>query len=264
MAGGGDGGDGHDKRRGNGNGNGNAADGPDALQTHETLAAPAGAGRAADPGNAPPGVLELAGACARFVEARYGVALDFDPDTLSLLDQWVRDARDEAADKPEVAQLVQSAAGAYLGEVIRRQFGGFWDVGGSEGSPTLADVAEWRLQLAPAYCSFNPIGMVREALFLEPQDGWHAHFELDPAEAESIEARLAALPEVEEDDYYAPSTRYDVVCIVIDALRDGLRARGLGDVTFGPEDYDRSEHGESSGSAARLAAPPKPRNGGSN
>jgi hypothetical protein len=183
---------------------------------------------------APAQVLDLAEACARFVKARYGVGLDFDPDTLALLDQWVRDARDDAKEKPEAIELVQSAAGAYLGEVIRRQFGGSWDV-------VHGDFAEWRLQLAPVFCSFNPVGMIREALLLESQDGWHAHFELDPAEAESIEARLAALPQVDEDDYYAPSTRYDVVCIVVDALRDGMRARGLGDVTFGPEDYARTE-----------------------
>jgi hypothetical protein len=180
---------------------------------------------------APAHVLELAGACTRFVQARYGVALDFDPDTLSLLDQWVHDAR-EAREEGPTMDLVQAAAGAYIGEVIRRQFGGTWHA--PEGFGTWAD---WRLCLAPVYCAFNPIGMAREALLLEPQDGWHAHFELDPAEADAVEARLAALPQVEENEYYAPSTRYDVVCIVVDALRESLRARGLGDVSFTAEDY---------------------------
>jgi hypothetical protein len=203
-----------------------------------------GAGEA----EAPAHVLELAHGCVHFVQARYGVALDFDPDTLSLLDQWVsdaRDARDESAERqpattggaspPQNAptvELVQAAAGAYLGEVIRRQFGGTWHA--PEGFGTWAD---WRLCLAQVYCAFNPIGMAREALLLAPQDGWHAHFELDPAEADAVHARLAALPEVEETEYYAPSTRYDVVCIVVEALRESLRARGLGDVTFTAEDY---------------------------
>jgi hypothetical protein len=185
--------------------------------------------RGGEAGEAPHAVLELAGACARFVQTRYGIALDFDPDTLSLLDQWLRDARQEAAEKPEAVELVQTAAGAYLGEVIRRQFGGTWFAEG--------DYADWRLQLEPVYCSFNPIGMAREALTLESQEGWHAHFELDPGEAEAVEARLAALPQVEEEDFYAPSTRYDIVCIVVDALREEMRSHGTGDVTFGPEDY---------------------------
>ena len=62
--------------------------------------------------------------------------------------------------------------------------------------------------------------MVREALLLRGAEGWHAHFELDPGERELIEARLAALPEVSEDEYYAPSTRFDVVNIVVEALRE--------------------------------------------
>jgi hypothetical protein len=197
----------------------------------------------ADTGKPPAHVLELALGCVRFVEARYGVALDFDPDTLGLLDQWVSDARDaeggehgatsgEVSPGSPTVELVQAAAGAYLGEVIRRQFGGTWHA--PEGFGTWAD---WRVCLAPVYCAFNPIGMAREALTLEPQDGWHAHFELDPAEADAVHARLAALPEVGEKEYYAPSTRYDVVCIVVEALRESMRARGLGDVAFTAEDY---------------------------
>jgi hypothetical protein len=176
-----------------------------------------------------PQVDELASACVRYIASRYGVTLDFDPDTLSFVDQWVRDARADLKNRAEVIDLVQSAAGAYLGEVVRRQLGARWF---AEGDPS-----GWRLYLSTVYCAFNPIGMVREALLLEPAEGWHAHFELDPGEKEAIEARLDALPQVEDEEYYLPSTRYDVVSIVFDALREGLRARGLADVRFTPDDY---------------------------
>jgi hypothetical protein len=184
----------------------------------------------ADP---PAEVAELSQACVRFVAMRYGLTLDYRPDTLSLVDQWVRDAREELgrAKATEIVELIQSAAGAYLGEVIRRDRGARW--------VTPADRAEWRLCMSTVYCAFNPIGMAREALLLEPAEGWHAHFELDPGESEAIEARLQALPDVEEEEYYAPSTRYDVVTIVFEALREGLRSRGLADVRFTPEDYGR-------------------------
>jgi hypothetical protein len=179
--------------------------------------------------DAPPQVGELAAACVRFVATRYGTMLDFEPETLSLVDQWVRDARLELKARPEAADLVQSAAGAYLGEVIRRAFGARWFAEG--------DHSGWRLYLSTVYCAFNPLGMVREALLGEPAEGWNAHFELDPGERDAIEARLAALPPVDEDEYYAPSTRFDVVSIVVEALRDGMRARGLADVRFTPDDY---------------------------
>jgi hypothetical protein len=183
---------------------------------------------------APPAqVSDLAGACVRFVAAKYGATLDFQPDTLSFLDQWLRDARAEAPDSPQAAELVQSAAGAYLGEVIRRHFGAEWYAEGH--------YADWRLYLTAVYCAFNPMGMTREALLLGEAEGWHAHFELDPGEKDAVLARLAALPEVDEDEYFAPSTRFDVVSIVVDALRETLRSHGLGDVTFSPDDYGSLE-----------------------
>jgi hypothetical protein len=186
----------------------------------------------------PPGaVAELAAACVRFVATRYGIHLDFTPDTLSLVDQWLRDARGELkerrrlqADAASLEDLVQGAAGAYLGEVVRRRFGGVWLTDGEQ--------PDWRVCMTHVYCAFNPIGMAREALLLGEADGWHAHFELDLGDREEIDARLAALPEVREDEFYAPSTRFDVVNIVVDALRDKMRASGLGDVQFGPEDYE--------------------------
>ena len=182
-------------------------------------------------GPPPAQVAELAAACARFVATRYGAALDFAPDTLSFVDHWLREARVDLVERPEAAEVVQASAGAYLGEVIRGAFGGHWVAEGHH--------SEWRLELERVYCAFNPIGMAREALLLEPAEGWHAHFELDPGEREAIDARLAALPQVDDEEFYAPTTRFDVVSIVFEALRDGMRARGLADVRFTPDDYER-------------------------
>lgn len=183
------------------------------------------------PEPAPLAVDEFAKACVRFVAARYGTMLDYSPDTLSLLDQWLRDARAELRVRPEAVEVVQSAAGAYLGEVVRRQFGANWVADG--------EVSGWRLCLSTVYCAFNPIGMAREALLLEPAEGWHAHLDLDPGEKESVESRLEALPQATEDEYYMPTTRFDVLWIVVDALRAGMQARGLDDVRFELEDYRR-------------------------
>lgn len=203
------------------------AAGDDAAPTEATAERGPDPDSTADP---PLGVAELAAACVRFVATRYGVVLDFSPETLSLLDQWVRDAHIDAQGSHEAVELVQSAAGAYLGEVIRRQFGGQWFADG--------EVSGWRLYLSTVYCAFNPIGMVREALLLAPSEGWHAHFELDPGEKDAVEARVGVLPPAPDEEYYAPSTRFDVLSIVVDALRAGMRSRGLDDVRFAPQDYE--------------------------
>ena len=70
-------------------------------------------------------------------------------------------------------------------------------------------------------------------------EGWHAHIEVDEAEKEDIDRRLHALPEVEADEFYAPSTRFDVIALAVEALRARMLANGLGDVRFGPEDYKK-------------------------
>lgn len=180
----------------------------------------------------PPPVAELCAACMRFVASKYKVALDGTPDTLSLLDQYVRDAREAHVERPETLDLLAPAIGAYLGEVMRQALGqarGEWDAQG--------DYAAWRLWFANVYLAFNPIGMAREAITMTESEGWHAHLELDPAEREEIEARLSAIPDIEEDEYYLPSTRLEVVTIVVETLRARAEQSGTADVQFSRDDY---------------------------
>jgi hypothetical protein len=175
-------------------------------------------------------VAELCAACIRFVASKYKVSLDGTPETLSLVDQYVRDAREAVKERPESIDVVAPAVGAYLGEVMRQMFRAEW---WAEG-----DFDAWRLYFSRVYVAFNPIGMAREAITMTEEPGWHAHLVLDPGEREAIEERLAAMPEVEEDEYYLPTTRLDVITIVVETLRARAEASGTGDVTFTKDDYD--------------------------
>ena len=47
----------------------------------------------------------------------------------------------------------------------------------------------------------------------------------------------AAMPEVDEEEYYLPTTRLDVVTGIVETLRARAEESGMGDVTFTPEDY---------------------------
>lgn len=178
----------------------------------------------------PAPIADLVAACVRYVATRYGVPLDFTSDTLSLIDQYVRDARAELAVRPETLDLVSGTIGAYLGEVIRREHGGYWL---AEGDPST-----WRVQLSRVFLAFNPVGMAREALTGEEAEGFGAHLQLDEAEKEAVEARLAAMPEADESEYFLPTTRHEVVAIAASALRAKMEASGLGDVRFSPDDYE--------------------------
>jgi hypothetical protein len=192
-------------------------DAPDPEPEPEALPAP------------PPAVAELVAACMRFVATKYKVALDGTPDTLSLVDQYVREAREAYKARPESIDLVAPAVGAYLGEVMRQELDAEWFVDGSHES--------WRLYFHNVYLAFNPIGMAREAITMEESVGWHGHLELDPAERQLIEERLAVMPHVDEDEYYLPTTRFDVLMVVVETLLARAEASGTDDVRFSRDDY---------------------------
>lgn len=177
----------------------------------------------------PPAVAELCAAAMRFVASKYKVALDGTPDTLSLLDQYVREAREAYQERPESIEVVAPAVGAYLGEVMRQTFKAEWFADGDHGG--------WRLYFTNVYLAFNPLGMGREAISMQDEPGWNAHLQLDPGEREEIEQRLAAMPEVDEEEYYLPTTRFDVIAGIAETLRARAEASGTGDVTFEPDDY---------------------------
>ena len=178
----------------------------------------------------PPQVAELVAACMRFVATKYKVALAGSPDTLSLVDQYIREARTAYEARPESIDLVAPAVGAYLGEVMRQEFDAEWFADGSHES--------WRLYFHPVFLAFNPVGMAREAITMKEEEGWNAHLTLDPAEREAIEERLAVMPDVDEDEYYLPTTKFDVITVVVETLLARAEAAGTSDVTFTREDYD--------------------------
>ncbi|MGZ3419132.1 MAG: hypothetical protein ACXVEF_31150 [Polyangiales bacterium] len=176
-------------------------------------------------GEAPPEVEELAKACIDFVERATGVRLDFTSETLPVLDHYLRGARGEVATKPELLEVVAASAGAYLGEVLRRKLPLRWFAPPGEHR-------RFRVELENAFLSFNPIGIAVEALHLDAAEGWGAHFRMRPEDEKKAAAALARLPEVDEEEYFAPSSRLEVLEIVVDAITGGV-----GDRVYGPDDY---------------------------
>ena len=104
----------------------------------------------------PDRVRDLAEACVRFVERSVGVKLDYEPETLSILDHYLAGARAAAAEKPAAGALVAHAAGAYFGEVVRRRYPSWWRLDGD-------DPSGWRLELEPVYLSFSPVQIAADA-----------------------------------------------------------------------------------------------------
>ena len=186
----------------------------------------------------PERVGELAEACVRFVERAIGVKLDYQAETLSLLDHYLEEGRKAAREKPETAALVAHAAGAYFGEVVRRRHASWWRAEGD-------DPAFFRIELESAYLSFSPVQLMADALLRSDEEESSGEedaserLELEEQDRDAVAQRLAELPPVSEREFYAPSTRLEVIDIAVEAIR----ARRMGDGDHAedalrPEDYD--------------------------
>lgn len=180
---------------------------------------------------APEAVLEASKACLDYVLRATGVKLDYTPETLSVLDHYLGLVRSDNKDRPELVPLIARAVGAYFGEVVRTLVPSFWRL------PS-ANVVDWQLCASAAFFAFNPIGAAYDALYQSVEhDGPRSLFRVAPEDKDLLAARLEAMPEVPEDEYYLLTTRIEVIEASIEALRARLEAKGYGESEFTEEDY---------------------------
>jgi hypothetical protein len=182
--------------------------------------------------DAPPEQIhELAETCREYVQRAVGVELDYTTDTLSVLDHYAKVSREGLTERPELAELVGRAMGAYFGEVVRRMLPSFWRL------PS-ADAAYWEVCGVSVFLAFNPLGVAWDALYgCTEHGGPSSEIVLDPAERDAVEKRLAELPEVSEDEYWLFTTRLEVIEVTAEALRLAMLEGGTSGVTFDADDY---------------------------
>lgn len=191
---------------------------------------------------APATIAELSAACVKFVRAAVGIELDYEPETLPILDHYLEEGRKAARARPETAALVAHAAGAYFGEVVRRQHASWWRIEGD-------DPSMYRIELKDVFLSFCPVQLMADALLRADADddkesegegeAMIERIEVGEEDRQAVEERLAELPSVSEREFYAPSTRLEVIDIAVDAIRARRMAEGdAGDAELSPEDYE--------------------------
>jgi hypothetical protein len=148
----------------------------------------------------PSRVQEFAERAVDYVRRAVGLTLEYDSDTLPLLDHYLRTV---PGDQPSTVELVALTSGAYFGEVVRRRLGGRWDI-------TADDATEWRVYL-PTGVNFSPAGFVAAAIMQADLDDLDSEFDAPPRMRPYIAQALARMGEVTLDDYYSLCGRLDTL-----------------------------------------------------
>ncbi|MGC4090689.1 MAG: hypothetical protein QM756_23015 [Polyangiaceae bacterium] len=179
----------------------------------------------------PPAIEELTLTCLEYVKRALGVALDFSPETLPLLDHYATLARAEIEKNPALGGVIAPAVGAYFGEVVRARLDGFW-------SMPSQNAHDWAVCSRVTYLSLNPIGVAYDAIFAGTEhDGPRSNLRVAPEDSEYLDRRLASLPPVPEDEYYSFSTRFEVIEVATEALAAKMEEEGYGGTEYSVDDY---------------------------
>ncbi|MFI5307937.1 MAG: DUF6278 family protein [Polyangiales bacterium] len=200
--------------------------------------------RDVDPAPPPTEIADLADSCVRFVLDALGLQLDYTPETLPVLDHYLREGARGA--KPEVLALLAPAAGAYFGETVRRNMAGArWHC------PAESEYRDFRLEFDPFFLCFNPIGVAVEVLTLEDATGFGAHFNVLEEARAPIATALESSEGVDETSYYTFTMRWEALEQVANLL-SALESKQAKRRRFGPEVY-RAASGETGGSSGPLS-----------
>jgi len=184
----------------------------------------------------PPRVREYADQAVAYVRRALGLTLEYDSDTLPLLDHYLRTVNEVQGEggKAETIQLVVATSGAYFGEVVRRRLGGRWELGGKD--------IEWRVVL-PTGLNFAPAGFVAAAIAQADLDDLDSEFDAPPRMRPYVQQALERMGEVTMEDYYSLCGRLDTLEHVHEVLV-AVAAQMMGNVD---EDVPEAATDEPSG-----------------
>jgi hypothetical protein len=179
----------------------------------------------------PPRVEEMAEACVRYVQVALGMTLDYQAETLPVLDHYIATRREELRARPQAVGLVARVVGAYFGELVRRRIASFWH------APS-EDASTWEIRFESVYLAFQPCDVAHDAI-THCEDGQPpAQLLMDDEDREALDLRLSELPVATDEEFFSLSTRLEVIDIAVDAIKARMMSSGLGEISFSPHDYE--------------------------
>jgi len=165
------------------------------------------------------------------IERALKVRLDGSSTSLAFVDHYLSLAREE--DREPIVSLLAAGAGAYFGELVRRELGGTW-VGDGQ------DPRRLRLLIEPQFIHFSPVDQAYEAIAghgldaddprVAPGPSFDSGFGLEPlhpdagaddeagGDSEWLSERLAELPPVPEDEFHSLTCRFETLQLMLELL----------------------------------------------
>jgi hypothetical protein len=174
----------------------------------------------------PARVREYAEQAVAYVKRALGVTLEYDSNTLPLLDHYLRSVGDAEG---AAVKLVIATSGAYFGEVVRRNLGGRWELQptGDAEPKTGVDDADWRVVL-PTGLNFSPVGFVASALAQADVEEFDSELDAPARMRPYVQQTLSRMGEVSVEDYYSLCGRLDTLEHVHEVLV-AVAAQMMGD-----------------------------------
>lgn len=183
-------------------------------------------------------VQEYADQAVAYVQRALGLPLEFDSETLPILDHYLRTV---PHDLSAATELIVVTSGAYFGEVVRRRLGGRWELG--------EDVRQWRLVL-PTGLHFAPAGLAASAIVQAELADLDTEIDAPPRMKTYLQQALERMGDVSSAGYYSLCGRLDTIEHVHEVLVT-VAAQMLGD-RIDPDDSDDP------GDESSASEPPDP------
>lgn len=206
-------------------------------------------------------VREYADQAVQYVRRALGMTLEYDSDTLPVLDHYLRTVTSGA--QAETLELVITTAGSYFGEVVRRRLGGRWEITSrveldvDDDRPPRSNEAEWRVVL-PTGLNFSPLGFVASAIAQGDVEEFDSEFDAPPRMRPYVQQTLARMGEVPLEDYYSLCNRLDTLEHVHEVLV-AVAAQMMG-TAVDPDADEPAEPGEAEAVAPVADEPSGPVN----
>jgi len=148
----------------------------------------------------PPLTAEFVRRALDAVRTSVGVGLEFDSDTLPLVDHYLKGVPKGSAD---ASALIAAMIGSYFGEAVRQTIGGQWKV--EEDDP-----ASWRIVL-PGGLSFSPVRLTLAAILRDEEGEGNADFQAPPKLMLVLEESMERMGSVSRHEYFTLSCRFDTL-----------------------------------------------------